>query len=60
MNQGEYDLENLYQADEIFLTNSIMGIMSVYSFNNNAYLQNKKTKKIQSKYFGFIGDNKLI
>jgi 4-amino-4-deoxychorismate lyase len=59
VNQGEYDLENLYQADEIFLTNSLMGVMSVYSFNNNAYLQNKKTKKIQRKYFEFIGDNKL-
>lgn len=60
VNQGEYELKDLYQANEIFLTNSLMGIMSVYSFNNNTYLENENTKKIQRKYFEFIGDNKFI
>jgi 4-amino-4-deoxychorismate lyase len=50
--EGSYDLSELLTADEVFVTNSLMGIMPVCRVNNTTYTisQYKIAKKINIEY----------
>ncbi|MBB6713767.1 aminotransferase class IV [Clostridium gasigenes] len=48
-------LKELLESDEIFITNSLVGIMKVTSIKENSYIENNITKKIISKYKEYIG-----
>jgi 4-amino-4-deoxychorismate lyase len=49
---GSYDLIELLQVDEVFITNSLMGIMPVCRVDNTTYNISgyKITKKLQEEY----------
>jgi 4-amino-4-deoxychorismate lyase len=53
---GNYNLADLYAAQEIFLTNSIIGLWSVNKFDSKVFQFGKFTKKIQN----YLQINKLI
>lgn len=46
----------LKTMDEVFITNSLMGIMRVNRIDNIVYKENKKTKDIMKKYKGYVLD----
>lgn len=50
--EGKYSLEELNQADEVFLTNSLMGIMPVSDINGIKFNleNNKMTEELMSRY----------
>jgi 4-amino-4-deoxychorismate lyase len=50
--EGSYELAELLQADEVFVTNSLMGIMPVYHVDNKIYHidEYKIIKKIYNEY----------
>ncbi|SHI89521.1 4-amino-4-deoxychorismate lyase [Clostridium cavendishii DSM 21758] len=54
---GSYSMNDIYEADEVFLTNSVFGIMKVKSVNFKDEVKNFKYKnilKIQNDYFRYI------
>ena len=52
LKEGSYDLAELLSADEVFVTNSLMGIMPVCRVGNTIYniSEYKITKKINNEY----------
>ena len=48
--ETELTLDDLKNADEVFITNSLMGIMKVKKFENIEYKNNKIIKNIQLAY----------
>lgn len=50
-------LKELLKSDEIFITNSLVGIMKVTSVKENSYIENNITKKIILKYKEYIKEN---
>ncbi|MBU3106263.1 aminotransferase class IV [Clostridium gasigenes] len=52
--EKEITLKELIESDEIFITNSLVGIMKVTSIKENSYIENNITKKIISKYKEYI------
>ncbi|WP_066873661.1 aminotransferase class IV [Clostridium mediterraneense] len=48
--EGSYTIEEILSADEVFITNSLIGIMSVIEIENINYIKNNITKNIQDKY----------
>lgn len=56
--EGEFLIEDLLQSDEIFLTNSLMGIMQVKEFFNKKFNKNENTLKLMKKYKDFIMEDK--
>ncbi len=48
--EGSYTIEEILSADEVFITNSLIGIMSVIEIENVNYVKNNITKNIQEKY----------
>ncbi len=45
--------KDIYQMDECFITNSLMGIMPVTSFENKRYFNNDITKKCMKIYYDY-------
>jgi len=54
--EGEYDINNLLESDEIFITNSIMGIMKVKTLNDRVY-DDQITKGIMDYYFKTLDED---
>lgn len=52
--EGEYTLDNLLDADEVFITNSVMGVMKVRSINTTNFSAGIITSYISKKYFDFL------
>ncbi|AJA47947.1 aminodeoxychorismate lyase [Clostridium pasteurianum DSM 525 = ATCC 6013] len=52
--QGKFTKENLIEADEIFLTNSVMGIMPVCQFENIFFEEKVLTCSIMSTYSSYV------
>ena len=54
--QGSYDLAELLSADEVFVTNSLMGIMPVCRVDNATYniSEYKVTYKLQEEYAALV------
>lgn len=52
LKEGSYDLSELLSADEVFVTNSLMGIMPVCKVDNTTYniFEYKITNKINNNY----------
>ena len=50
--EGKYDLEEIYNADEVFITNSLMGIMPISCIDEKKYsMSNSKvTRKLSCEY----------
>ena len=55
--ETDIDLEFLNKADEIFLTNSLFGIMPVSSLENKKLKSQKISREILSKYLTIISEN---
>lgn len=55
--EKEITLNELLESDEIFITNSLIGIMKVISLEGNSYIQNNITEKIMAKYKKYIEEN---
>lgn len=53
--EGEFNKEDLINSDEIFLTNSIMGIMKVSRVYNKNIKSSVITEAIRKKYEEYIG-----
>ena len=47
-------LEELFNADEIFITNSILGIMKISKIENKILVENKLTNIIREEYSQMI------
>lgn len=54
VNLGAYKLEDILNADEVFLTNSVVGIIKVSSINNIEFNSNVVIDKISKKYFKLL------
>lgn len=54
--ESEIDLEFLNNADEIFLTNSLFGIMPVNNLEKKVFKSQKNSKEILSSYKKYIED----
>ncbi len=52
--EGAYSLDELLGADEIFLTNSVMGIMPVSSIEDKAYPIGPVSAGVRAEYEAFI------
>ena len=52
--EGSFSSEELIKADEIFLTNSVMGIMPVSKFEGKVFKEKKLTYNIMSDYKSYI------
>lgn len=50
--EGEYEIERLLDSDEVFLTNSLMGVMPAGSFGRQKFdtQKNHITREIQKRY----------
>lgn len=55
LDEGTYFYDRLEIADEIFLTNSVIGIMRVSSINDREFREGKVVEEIGRKYQEFIG-----
>lgn len=53
--ESKIPLNMLLEADEIFITNSVIGIMRVYKFEKKEYNQNNKTNEVIKKYKDLLG-----
>lgn len=54
--EKEIRLDDIINADEIFITNSLLGIMGVSKFENRILTENKITIKIRKEYESQIGN----
>ena len=54
--ESEFELKDLLNAQEVFITNSVVGIMSVYKINEVSYKDDKITKKIRENYLKVLED----
>lgn len=54
--EKEVTLDDIMNADEIFITNSLLGIMGVSKFENRILTENKITIKIRKEYESQIGN----
>ncbi|HEX3031937.1 MAG TPA: aminotransferase class IV, partial [Bacillota bacterium] len=55
VSEGEYSLEELQQADEVFITNSVMGVMKVNSISGvQTFLGNEVYPTVLEKYTNFL------
>ncbi|MBE6054728.1 MAG: 4-amino-4-deoxychorismate lyase [Clostridium sartagoforme] len=54
--EGEITLEDLFNADELFITNSILGIMGISKLEEKIFIDNKITSDIRKKYEARIYD----
>ena len=54
--EKEITLEELFNADELFVTNSLLGIMGVSKLEDKTFTKNKMTISIREKYELRIGD----
>lgn len=52
--EGVYSLDDLLSADEIFITNSIVGVIKIRSINSIKFDSTTLTSEISSKYFNFL------
>ncbi|MDZ5034103.1 aminotransferase class IV, partial [Clostridium perfringens] len=48
--EKEITLDEVMESDEIFITNSLLGIMGISKINNKILKENKVTIKIREKY----------
>lgn len=48
--EGKYRLEDLYNCDGVFITNSLMGVMKIVKINNYSINQNEIIQKIREDY----------
>ncbi|MGF7058149.1 aminotransferase class IV [Brassicibacter mesophilus] len=55
---GEFDKKSLLEADEVFITNSLKGIMPVSRIEDKLFdiIDNKITKLLAKEYIGFLGE----
>lgn len=56
--EGDFTLEDIKKADEIFITNSLIGVMEVSSFESFSCKGNNKINSIREKYFKYIEEVK--
>ncbi|MGL4991058.1 MAG: aminotransferase class IV [Sarcina sp.] len=54
VNIGKYKLEDILNADEVFLTNSVVGIIKVKTINDIEFNSNLVIDKISKKYFDLL------
>ncbi|MDV4152666.1 aminotransferase class IV [Clostridium sp. AL.422] len=54
--EKEITLEELYNADEVFITNSLLGIMGISQLEEKIFKDNRITTRIRDKYEVRIGD----
>lgn len=55
--EKEITLEELLECDEVFITNSLVGIMKVTSINEKSYNKDNITKKIIKEYKDYLETN---
>lgn len=55
--EKEITLKELLESDEIFITNSLIGIMKVVSFEKKDYEESNITEKIVGEYKKYIEEN---
>ena len=48
--EKEIVIEDLFNADELFITNSLLGIMGIRKLENKIFQENKITIRIREKY----------
>ncbi len=55
---GEFDKKQLLEADEVFITNSLMGVMPVSKVEDTVFelSNNKTTKLLAKKYIELLGE----
>ena len=54
VHEGEYTKEDLYDSDEIFITNSLMGVLWISEIESKKYIKGTKTNDIINKYNRFL------
>ncbi|HEX9059636.1 MAG TPA: aminotransferase class IV [Clostridia bacterium] len=54
IHEGQFSLEDIYASDEIFITNSIVGIMKVCSVNHITFHNTSVFERVRNKYEEFI------
>ncbi|MGL4761838.1 MAG: aminotransferase class IV [Sarcina sp.] len=54
--EDEFELEKLIDAQEVFITNSVVGIMSVYKIGEASYKDDRITRKIRRNYLKVLED----
>lgn len=55
--EGSFSLEDILEADEVFITNSIIGIMKVISINDYKYCSGAAVKTISDRYKQYISES---
>lgn len=55
--EKEITLKELLESEEVFITNSLVGIMKVISIEDSIYIENNITEKIIEKYKEYIEEN---
>ncbi|MGL4451717.1 MAG: aminotransferase class IV [Sarcina sp.] len=54
--EGDFTLDDLFKADEVFITNSVIGIMKVIKLVDNIYINSQISEKIRNKYLKVMED----
>ena len=54
--EKEITLEDVLNADEVFVTNSLLGIMGISKIEDKIFSEKKLTISIREKYELVIGD----
>lgn len=54
VNVGRFGIEDIKSADEVFITNSIIGIMKVIRIDETSYLSFKKVENIRSSFLDYL------
>lgn len=54
--QGKFKLNDLFEADEVFITNSIIGIMKVIELDTKIYTSCNVSEKIKNEYLKVVED----
>ena len=52
--EDEFELNDLFNADEVFITNSVVGIMKVVELDKKKYISSSISDKIKSKYLKIV------
>lgn len=54
--EGHYTLEDIINADEVFITNSLIGIMRISQFNQKKFIDKNIVSKIENEYVKLLED----
>lgn len=52
--EGEFELNDLFDADEVFITNSVIGIMKIVELNEKKYTSSCMSEKIKNEYLKIV------